>query len=112
MATTPTPADKFSFGLWTIGWVGQDPGLTDVLRDAAAASAAAAAATVRARHPGLEVTERAAEGRPAQVLARCGQDAALVVVGSRGRGGFASLLLGSVSHAVVHECPAPVMIVR
>ena len=99
-------------GAATFAWVGLDPALPIVLSEAAAECATAAAAAARARHPGLVVTEQVSEGRPAQLLSRCGEDAALVVVGSRGRGGFASLLLGSVGHAVVHECAAPVMIVR
>jgi nucleotide-binding universal stress UspA family protein len=36
----------------------------------------------------------------------------LVVVGSRGHGGFAGLFLGSVSQAVLHHTPAPIAIVR
>lgn len=49
---------------------------------------------------------------PARALLAAGDGAWLVVVGSRGLGGFKGLLLGSVSTQVVHHSPCPVLIVR
>ncbi|ADU47985.1 UspA domain-containing protein [Intrasporangium calvum DSM 43043] len=67
---------------------------------------------VRRTHPSLDVTTEAVLGDPGSVLAGLGQDAGLVVVGSRGRGGFTGMLLGSVSHRVIHDAVCPVMVVR
>lgn len=57
------------------------------------------------------VEQRVMQGHPAQVIAEATERSQLVVVGSRGRGGFAGLMLGSVSrHVVVHAaCPVVVM---
>jgi nucleotide-binding universal stress UspA family protein len=51
------------------------------------------------------------QGTPAAVLLDHTSDAALLVVGSRGRGGFVGLLLGSVSQQVAAHAPCPVVIV-
>jgi hypothetical protein len=53
--------------------------------------AAAAAAEARAMEPGIEVTSAAVIGDPASALLPAGRTAAMLVVGNRGRGGFASL---------------------
>lgn len=59
-----------------------------------------------------EVERVVTEGRPGDVLVDAARDADLVVVGSRGRGGFKGALLGSVSQHVVQHAPCPVVIVR
>jgi nucleotide-binding universal stress UspA family protein len=58
------------------------------------------------------VSQRVVMGHPTQVLLDATADADLVVVGSRGRGGFTGMLLGSVSHSVVSQAACPVVVVR
>ncbi|MFD9130125.1 universal stress protein [Kitasatospora sp. NPDC059571] len=64
--------------------------------------------------PRVDVRARAAEGTPAQVLlaAAADEDVALLVVGSRGIGGFAGALLGSVGQHCAQHAPCPVVIIR
>ena len=66
----------------------------------------------RRAHPTAEVTGRLAEGRPDDVLVASSEEAGLVVVGSRGHGGFAGMMLGSVSHSVLRGASCPVAVVR
>jgi nucleotide-binding universal stress UspA family protein len=69
------------------------------------------AAAVRA-HPDVPLRATAVVGRPAEVLARLSDDAALVVVGTRGRTTFAELLLGSVAQETLYRAECPVLVVR
>lgn len=52
------------------------------------------------------------EGGAAHTLLDRGKDAAMIVVGARGHGGFLSLLVGSVADQVVHHAECPVVVVR
>ncbi len=66
----------------------------------------------RAKFPEVAVERVIARSSAARVLLDLAADAALVVVGSRGRGGFAGLVLGSTSQALIRHSPCPVAVVR
>lgn len=81
------------------------------LRASAARIADAAAGRLRESHAGLDITTRV-EDCPAELaLVGAAADAGLVVVGTRGRGAFEGMLLGSVSHAVIHGASCAVAVV-
>jgi nucleotide-binding universal stress UspA family protein len=60
----------------------------------------------------IRIERRVVEGAAAAVLVEESRGADLLVVGSRGHGGFAQLLLGSVSQQCAHHAECPVVIVR
>ena len=84
------------------GFVEAEHHADEVLRAALERLAAGAA---------IETEALAIEGHPATVLIEQSQDAVLLVVGSRGHGTAASLLLGSVSQKLAHHAPCPLVIV-
>ncbi|MER5582276.1 universal stress protein [Streptomyces asoensis] len=67
--------------------------------------------STRPDHP-AEIHTRVVQGHPASVLLNEAKDAALVVVGNRGHGGFTEALLGSVGQHLTHHATCPVLIVR
>jgi len=88
-------------------------GVTDpALRDAAGRILTDAAARVRTHFPDLAMISRLRDGSPAEVLTDASRQAALVVVGHRGVGGFAGLLTGSTSIQLANHSHAPVIITR
>ncbi|REF34847.1 universal stress protein [Thermasporomyces composti] len=70
-----------------------------------------AVAGCRRRHPEVAIEERVLTGHPAGVLLDLSQQASLVVVGTRGRGGFTGMVVGSVSQALLHHAGCPVIVV-
>jgi len=62
-------------------------------------------------HPDVEVVTRVVQGHPAQVLLDAAVGAQLLVVGTRGHGTLAGLLLGSVSQHCVQHAPCPVVVI-
>ena len=68
----------------------------------------------RAAHPGLEVHTSVLAGSPGQAIAAYAIDirAGLVIMGSRGHGGFTGMLLGSVSQHVIAHASCPVLVVH
>jgi nucleotide-binding universal stress UspA family protein len=71
-----------------------------------------AAGSVRAAHPGLRIVEQPASGSAVAALLAAPGEAELLVLGSRGLGGVAGFLVGSVSQRVVARSVRPVVLVR
>lgn len=64
------------------------------------------------RYPDVMVERVVARDRPVRVLSEYAETAQLLVVGTRGRGGFKGLLLGSTSNALIQTADCPVLVVR
>lgn len=64
------------------------------------------------KYPDVEVHRRVVHGHPVRALVDTADHAELLVVGCRGRGAVRSILLGSVSHGVLHLATSPVAVVR
>ncbi|WP_432872981.1 universal stress protein [Microbispora rosea] len=102
----------------TLRWPYYVPLVPQPARWGAEAEAAARAvidrATVHARagRPHLTVSAEIVDGGAEEALVAAARGAQLLVVGSRGRGGFAKLLLGSVSRYLTARAPCPVAVVR
>ncbi|MGW4798084.1 universal stress protein [Nonomuraea sp. NPDC004297] len=88
------------------------PGLLENLGEVAEAMLEEKAETVRTRHPEVEVTTEVKTGSAVAELRAQAESAAELVVGSRGRGGFVSALLGSVSLGVAGHAHGTVVVVR
>ncbi|MCA0145163.1 universal stress protein [Blastococcus sp. LR1] len=101
LPTAPRPA----------GW---EPGSVPPLADweRAVADELAAHVAAAAVDPSVRVTAHVVHRSPVKALLAAAQGADLLVVAARGEGGFAGLLLGSVSDQLVHHAACPVTVVR
>jgi nucleotide-binding universal stress UspA family protein len=66
----------------------------------------------RVGNQGVKVSGRTVQSNPASALVEASREAELLAVGSRGRGGFGGMLLGSVSAQTVHHAHCPVLVFR
>jgi nucleotide-binding universal stress UspA family protein len=101
MMSAPRPAS------WVPGYVPPLGDYEKAVHDELSAHVAAAGLD-----PAVRVTCHVVHTSPAQGMIAAAAGADLLVVGARGRGGFAGLLLGSVSDQLVHHAPCPVTVVR
>jgi nucleotide-binding universal stress UspA family protein len=106
---------------WQFGYIGATglegwlPAAGGSLEDFRRGAEAALDETLReaiADTNGMTIERRVEQGTAAEVLVEESQSADLLVVGSRGHGGFAQLLLGSVSQQCAQHAFCPVVIVR
>lgn len=94
--------DGDPFGIHALEWGVAEPRAHEALAERLAGW--------QERYPDVRVRRVVVLDRPAHHLLEQAETAQLVVVGSRGRGGFAGMLLGSVSTAVVHGARIPVIV--
>ena len=84
----------------------------DQYHDAVAADMTAAVERVLDEDHGLAITLHVVHGAAAATLIAASKQATVLVVGSRGRGGFTGLLIGSTSTQVVEHAACPVVVIR
>lgn len=110
-----TGVDLVAVVVWhyptTLGWA---PPWPQDYNPAAEAKAVleATVAEVLGASPVVSLTTKVIEGSPSPILVELSKDASLVVVGSRGHGEFAGMLIGSVSEFLAGHAHCPVVIIR
>jgi nucleotide-binding universal stress UspA family protein len=107
VAATTIPLEGMRFGGTVL-----TPDAIDSLIDRLHEATTLQADQVRAAHPGLDVQVKVALGSATSVLMESSDSADLVVVGSRGMGGFRGLLVGSVGVQVATNATCPAVVIR
>ena len=102
MVTAPRPAN------WTFGYVPSEDELAEAVQNELVADTRARVD----RFPGVDVGFRVDHRGPARALIEASREARMLVVGSRGLGGFGELVLGSVSDQCVRYAACPVLVAR
>ena len=87
-------------------------GIIDEVRDAEDRLSSEVLAGHRERYPDVEIEVHLGRGHADNVVLEASEECDLLVVGSRGHGGFASLMLGSVSNRVLHHAQCSVAVVH
>ncbi|MEU8926454.1 universal stress protein [Kitasatospora sp. NPDC048545] len=96
------------------GWAGQGVPTVETFHpeELAGKTLSDTVAKVVGEDPGVRISETVMPGNAAKALLEAAGGAALIVVGSRGLGGFSGVLLGSVSRHLTEHAPCPVVVVR
>lgn len=106
---TAVAAVPIGGGAGSLAWLPAAIDRDDVLADVKVGLSVAVEQAVDGRE--VRLSQHALDGNAAALMAEFSTAVDLVVVGSRGRGGFAGLLMGSTSQAVLHHAVCPVMVV-
>jgi nucleotide-binding universal stress UspA family protein len=109
MTVCPSPARPATMSFWGLPTLPEGGFNQERARRAVEEAVDKAAGEISETAP--EVTVSVAMGDPTEELVTASRDADMLVVGSRGSGGFTRLLLGSVSSQVVHHAACPVTVI-
>jgi nucleotide-binding universal stress UspA family protein len=109
MTVRPAPARPATMSFWGLRTLPDGDSSQEQARRAVQEFADKAASGTGETVP--QVTVNVTTGEPAEELIIASRDADMLVLGSRGSGGFTRLLLGSVSSQVVHHAACPVVVI-